>query len=457
MDTQSTFPNSSHSSDPLVDLGWLIRPRWGSAAAFLVTLLVAQLGVIQPMPALPVLLGALVTAISNLAASRLVRPGSPVTAMTTGLLLFDAALLTVVLYFSGGAANPLTALYLVPIALAAVIMPARFAWMLAGITVSAFFLLFFSPESHHYSLPSPPPLPSHDSAHHGHSSGFGLHVKGMWVTFTLTTVSVVYFVTQVVRALRQREAELAFVGARASRAERVAALASLAASTAHELGTPLASIQLAASEMEFAIRKGAQGNQLSADVSLVREQVRRCRDILDTMLHEAGETVGEQPTKLLAADLVQRAVHSLPEAEQGRVQFNTSLPPTELRTPPRIVVQALHNLIRNGLDASSIEEPVTVTVQASGPCLEFVVADRGIGMDPATLAGALEPFVTSKPGRGKGLGLFLTNAVAERLGGQLVLESEPGSGTRATFRIPTDPMANHSHGQAPTARAPSDT
>lgn len=431
-----------------IHLTWLIRPRWVAAGAFLLTLAASQCGLVQPMPALPMLLGAAITALSNLALGRLHRCTEPLHGLAVWLLLADAALLTGVLFFSGGAANPLTALYLMPIALGAVLLPARGAWLLAAVAVTAFFLLFFSPQSD--SLLHRPPQDSPHDAHVTRAYGvFDLHLQGMWVAFTLTALSTAYFVTQIATALRAREAELVDVRARAFRAERVAALASLAASTAHELGTPLASIQLAASEMSLALSKGGPTEGLASDVDLVRAQVRRCREILDAMLNEAGEIVGELPSEQEAHALVADAIAGLPAIEQSRIAFPAATTAFPMRTPRRIVTQAIQNLLRNALDASPQEQAIRVEVTHSDTHVTFHIYDQGIGMDRETLERALEPFVTSKPGRGKGLGLFLTHSVADRLGGALRLQSTPGEGTHAALTVLADAMATGRGSTAP--------
>jgi len=65
------------------------------------------------------------------------------------------------------------------------------------------------------------------------------------------------------------------------------------------------------------------------------------------------------------------------------------------------------------------------------------VLDRGSGIPPEILARIGEPFFTTKvPGEGMGLGLFLTRALAEQLGGGLDVESDPGKGTTARLRLP---------------------
>jgi len=101
------------------------------------------------------------------------------------------------------------------------------------------------------------------------------------------------------------------------------------------------------------------------------------------------------------------------------------------------VAQAIRGVIRNAQDASPADAEVVLHAQAGEDALLIEVRDCGIGMAPEVLARAGEPFFTTKqPGRGMGLGLFLTRAVLERLGGQLQLESAQGRGTRALVRLP---------------------
>ena len=69
--------------------------------------------------------------------------------------------------------------------------------------------------------------------------------------------------------------------------------------------------------------------------------------------------------------------------------------------------------------------------------LEIEIEDSGEGMDAERVRRALDPFFTTKePGRGMGLGLFLTRSVVERLGGELSLDSRPEQGTRVRMRLP---------------------
>lgn len=428
----------------VLGLGWLVQPRWGAVVAFLVALGASSMGLVQHLPPGPILVGAAITLTSNVFIPSLERRVG-MRPLALSLLLFDTVLLTAVLFATGGAANPLTALYLIPVSMAALMLSPRAAWVLSLATIGAFGLLFFAPHADHrgHAVSTASERTAHDLQHGGHDlqhgghGGFDLHLQGMWTAFSITTLLVTYFVTQGATALRSREQQLARARDRAQRAEKVASLASLAASTAHELGTPLASVALAASEMRSAIDRGDPTAELRPDVELVREQIKRCRDILDTMLNQAGEMVGEAPTEAAADRLVEDAIAGLAESDRPRVQTRVQAGLAPLQVPQRLLVQALQNLLRNALDASTTARPVTIHVAQSTETTCFVVRDEGVGMGAEALARATEPFLTSNTGRGRGLGLFLTRSVAERLGGELRLESKPGAGTTATFEIPT--------------------
>ncbi len=108
-----------------------------------------------------------------------------------------------------------------------------------------------------------------------------------------------------------------------------------------------------------------------------------------------------------------------------------------LRLPPRAVAQALRSLVTNAQDASPPRQPVVVSAAIEDQALAVEVRDRGPGMAREVLRRVGEPFFTTKPpGRGMGLGLYLTRAVVERLGGALAIESDPPHGTMARVIVP---------------------
>jgi CheY-like chemotaxis protein/anti-sigma regulatory factor (Ser/Thr protein kinase) len=122
---------------------------------------------------------------------------------------------------------------------------------------------------------------------------------------------------------------------------------------------------------------------------------------------------------------------------------------------------ALLNLVLNSRDA--MPEGGTLSIIAScaplknGPSLcdvvELSVTDTGIGMDEQTLARAVEPFFSTKGvGRGTGLGLSMVHGLQAQLGGELLVESEPGRGTTIRLRFETVDLAAVKDKSAPKTK-----
>src|SRR5688572_191746 len=126
----------------------------------------------------------------------------------------DLLLFTALLYFSGGPANPFSFLYLIHIALAAVVLPPRASFALVACALACSLGLFWA----HVPLP-------HDHAQH--QEQYDWHMRGMWVAFGLAACFIVYFIQRVLRELRHIEEQLAASRERAARGEAVAALAML--------------------------------------------------------------------------------------------------------------------------------------------------------------------------------------------------------------------------------------
>jgi two-component system sensor histidine kinase RegB len=421
-----------------INLSWLLTLRWGALAGQLATILVVDRVMGIPLPLGPLGLVLAVGAASNLALGSWRRRADVADATLAAVMLLDVGLLTAVLYFTGGPFNPFSFLYLVNVALAAVILPPAATWALAGVSLALFGGLFFA----HV------PLALDEHAGHagmGHDHPISLHVQGMWVAFGVAAAFIVYFIQRVRSALAARDAELGEARSAAARSEKLASLATLAAGAAHELATPLSTIAVVAKELERALGGDRaldavhRESSTVADARLIREQVERCRAILVQMAADAGESAGEALATTPIATLLAIATADL--AGQARIQIaiDPAVAATAVvRVPPRALAQALRGVLKNALEASS--DAVDVRLESRAATWRLTVHDRGPGMTPDVLAHAGEPFFTTKNGdgltRGMGLGLFLARVVLERLGGGLALDSAPGRGTTATLTLP---------------------
>jgi len=415
---------------PKIGLAWLVRLRWLAIAGQLaiVALAALMLRVSLPLPLIAALIS--ITALSNLALTAWLRKSDPSAYALAGVLLLDVLTLTGLLMSADGASNPFSVFYLVHVALAALLLAPRPAWLVAALTSLAFGSLFV--------LPSHTIDPHAMHMHHGASS---MHLQGMWLAYSLAAGFVVHFVSRVANALQAREHELFELQRSAVRHEKLASLSTLAAGAAHELGTPLATIALVAKELERGLEAGRGADDLVPDARLIRQEVERCREILQQMAARAGEGAGE----MLAAISVQGVERDLSEAlgsHAVQLAFEREGELSELVAPKRLLVQVLANLVRNAFDAQAElgkTEPVRLVTRLESKQAAFEIFDRGPGIPTDAKNRVGEPFFTTKaPGRGLGLGVFLARAFAEKMGGDLTLAERPGGGTVARLTVPRD-------------------
>jgi two-component system sensor histidine kinase RegB len=261
----------------------------------------------------------------------------------------------------------------------------------------------------------------------------------MWVASSVAAGFIVYFLLRIRRALALREAELEAARSLAARRDKLASLATLAAGAAHELATPLATIAVAAKELERQLGGGRGDAAAVDDVQLIRAQVARCRGVLDQLAREAGDSTGESLVETTAAAVLRAAHEGLSPASLIQLELAPPVADLPLRLPLRSLAQALRALLKNALESSPPGAPVTVHGRLLGGTLHLDVVDHGAGMSTETLRRLGEPFFTTKPpGSGMGLGVFLCRAVFESLGGALTFSSALGQGTRATVTLPLD-------------------
>jgi two-component system sensor histidine kinase RegB len=254
-------------------------------------------------------------------------------------------------------------------------------------------------------------------------------------------VFIAYFVRRVTSELARRESELADTRAAQARAERLAALGTLAAGAAHELSTPLSTIAVVARELERRLAQlepvTAIAPDLCEDAQLVREQVDRCRRILEQMAADAGEVPGEPFVDVSLPELIDASTGDLCTRDRLDVVVDSTAGQRTLRVPRRALSQALRAVAKNALEASPASEVVQIRGRLDDGEWRIEIRDHGSGMSEEVLSRVGDPFFTTKePGAGMGLGVFLAQTVLTRLGGGLELRSEPGTGTTARLRIP---------------------
>ncbi len=410
-----------------INLTWIVKLRWSAMAGQLVTIVVVHEGMgirLQLVPLLGLIALSLAT---NLLAFWWTQKGRRVAPwVVPSLMNFDTLLLTALLYLTGGPFNPFSFLYLVQIALATVVLSARSTWTLVLLSLACSAFLFVGYEE----------LPL---AKMSHSQHMRIHLIGMWVAFGVAAGFIVYFLLRITRALATRDAELEHARSLVARQEKLASLATLAAGTAHELATPLSTIALVARELDHQLADASKIEGARADAKLIREQVQRCRAILDRMSVRGGEFAGETPERIELASAVREAMSELADSPPIRIELGQREGACALDAPPRALAVTLQNLLKNAQDASEggAAGAVVLSAKVEGAKVRIEVRDQGVGMPREVLERIGEPFFTTKPpGRGMGLGIFVSRAMIEQLGGNLSIASDPGKGTCVTIDLP---------------------
>jgi two-component system sensor histidine kinase RegB len=407
-------------NEPEIVLTWLIRLRWLAAAGQVLATTAAHwlLGLgIAVGPIACLIAGTIAT---NLLLVQLMRTGLTRgrTWFVPAVIVLDVLLLTALLYFSGGAQNPFSILYIIHVVMAVVVLGAGWTWAISAIASACFGLLLFVHRPLAAGQPLPPTIAS----------------LGQWLAFALVAVLIGYFVGRIAGALRRREYELGSTREHAARSEQLASLSTLAAGAAHELGTPLGTIAVVAKELELS---SAHDQMVHDDAKLIRQEVDRCRAILDRMRVDMIEGLHQKVTVAPLEELIDRLRSGLPEEERRRLQVRSVQPLKFVTGPVRAIEQAVHVLLRNAFDATPTDRPVTLDIRRHDGSTMFSVEDSGVGMPEDVLKRAGRPFFTTKaPGKGMGLGLFLVRLVAERYGGKFELSSTEGIGTKSTLVIP---------------------
>ncbi|MEM7699663.1 MAG: ATP-binding protein, partial [Verrucomicrobiota bacterium] len=174
-------------------------------------------------------------------------------------------------------------------------------------------------------------------------------------------------------------------------------------------------------------------------VDLIRQLLLFSRD---TPLEE--EVCDANDVAISFVSMMRRIVEENIEIE---TDFHPGLPPVSI--DKSMVGQVIMNLIVNARDAmpeggkikvkSSVRNvPEDTEELTAGDYVSIVIEDSGSGMAPEVMAQIFDPFFTTKPeGKGNGIGLANAREIINQQGGQLTVESDPGSGTRFEILLPT--------------------
>ena len=225
--------------------------------------------------------------------------------------------------------------------------------------------------------------------------------------------------------------------------ERLAALGTLATGVAHEINNPLAVIRESAGWMSMIVAKEPDMPR-KADIEKALDKIEKGVERAKRITHQLLGFVQKKDSALASVDLAELAEETVRltarEAANKDVEIIEEIvenADTVVYSDPYQLRQVLLNLVSNAISAAQAEGKVTIRIQGEKNLVRISVEDDGEGIPPENIKKIFEPFFTTKaPGKGTGLGLFVSRGIAERLGGKLTVESSVGQGAVFTVELP---------------------
>ena len=267
-----------------------------------------------------------------------------------------------------------------------------------------------------------------------------------WLGMAAGVLAVLAGLALLAHALRLREArQRAEALLRLGQLGRLNAMGEFAAGLAHELNQPLTAV-LASTQAAQRLLTDVPPALDTAREAMGRAgaQARRAAEVLARLRRGLEPPAGAAAS--LALDLgacVRDALHLLqPDIERRGVAVRwLASDSVVVRADPVAIDQIVHNLIANALQALDRQaggpRELRLSVRRDGDSAVLDVADTGPGLPPEVLPRLFEPFFSTREG-GLGLGLTLSESLAQAQGGRLSAGAAPGGGALFSLRLPLD-------------------
>jgi two-component system, sensor histidine kinase RegB len=408
-------------------LATLVGLRWLAITGQTAGVLFVAIGLGYPLPLLACLSLIGLSVLVNVAL--LLRFGAaarPSATASTLLLGYDCLQLGGLLALTGGLNNPFSLLLLAPVSVSATTLPQRSTLLLAGLAV----IIASALSVFHFPLPWDP---------QSEIIFDRVYVIGIWVSVVCGVVFVAAYTNRVAHEARQLADALTATELALSRREQLNALDGLAAAAAHELGTPLSTIALAAGEMRVDLPPGP----LRDDVELIIAQSARCRDILAKLRSLSSGGRQDPFAAVSLGDLLAEVAKPL-ERLGKKLTIRSASPgavqPVFVRNAG--LLYGLGNLIENAVQFARDE--VRIESAWDRATIAVTITDDGAGFPAELLARLGEPYLTTRPrthdapeaASGLGLGIFIAKTLLERSGAQLAFENAQSGGARVRILWP---------------------
>lgn len=399
---------------PGVRVRTLATLRWIAISGQFATLIVVGVYLRFPLPWTALLTAILASALLNIGLTAMYGRNARLQGRDLAFHLgFDLLQAGVLLFLTGGLSNPFSVLLIVPVTIAATLLPARRLVSLAFVAGLVLAVLWL------WARPLPwvgpelifPPV----------------YKFGVIIALALAIGFLAIYLWMVSAEARDRARALVATEAALMRETRMSALGSLAAAAAHELGGPLGTITLIAHSLADSLRDDPD---FGDDIRLLESEAARSRSIL---VRIANRAEADDPFAQLGLDVLLHEVAHAVTPARVPIHINAPTPQPMVRRSPELL-HGLQNLVANAVRHAG--SAVEIQAAAVGNEVRVSVLDDGLGFAENILPKLGEPDLgPSRSGAGgTGLGIFIATTLIERTGGRLAFSNRDLGGAQVDVR-----------------------